>query len=248
MGRLDGKVALITGGARGMGAAHVRAFVAEGARVVIGDVLVEEGRALEQDLGESCRFLTHDVTSEADWDAAIRLAQDAFGGLDVLVNNAGVMRFGGLDEMSIDGFRQIFDINLLGQWIGMKKAAAVMQSGASIVNISSINGLVGGTRLTAYTAAKFGVTGLTQSAALELGPRGIRVNSVHPGAIATPMNGLDGSDLSAEGTPVAATPIRRWAHPSEVSGAVVFLASDDSSYCMGTQILVDGGMLAGPGF
>ena len=248
MGKLDGKVALITGGARGMGASHARTFVAEGARVVVGDVLEEEGRGREKELGENCRFLVHDVTSEVDWQQAVRLTLDTFGALDVLVNNAGVLGFGSLEEMSLEQFRRILDINLVSQWIGLKHASAVMGEGSAIVNVSSLNGVVGGDNLTAYSSSKFGVTGLTKSAAIELGRKGIRVNSVHPAGVATPMLGRDEDDVDSGTGPMSKIPIPRMAYPREISKLVLFLASDDSSYCTGSQFLVDGGMSAGAGF
>lgn len=248
MGKLDGKVALISGGARGMGASHARTFVAEGAKVIIGDVLEEEGRTLAKELGDDVRFLVHDVTSEADWQRAVQLAVDTFGKLDVLVNNAGVLAFGSMAEMSLEAFRRVIDINLIGEWLGMKYASAVMGEGSVIVNISSQNGLVGGTNLTAYCSSKFGVTGLTKSAALELGKQGIRVNSVHPAGVATPMLGRAEGDVDSGIGPMSTIPIPRMAYPEEISKMVLFLACDDSSFCTGGQYLIDGGMTAGAGF
>ena len=249
MGMLDGKVALITGGARGMGAAHVRTFVAQGAQVVLGDVLVEEGERLSEELGESCRFVRHDVTDEGDWSAIVEHTAAEFGGLDVLVNNAGILRHQPWSEAAVADFRQVLEINLVSQWLGIKHAAPRMSAGGSIVNVSSVNGLVGGAGFSAYSASKFVVRGLTRSAALEFGDRGIRVNSVHPGSVATPMTGRDAGDLADRtGGVIGGLPIARYAEPREVSSVVLFLAGDDSSYCTGSEFVVDGGMTAGAGF
>ncbi|MDN5893906.1 MAG: SDR family oxidoreductase, partial [Nocardioides sp.] len=225
----------MTGAARGMGASHVRRMVAEGARVVFGDVLTDEGRLLEQELGDSCRFLSHDVTSEEDWIAIVGLAASAFGRLDVLVNNAGVLGFGSLESLAVADFRRILEVNLVSQWLGMKHASAAMSDGGSIVNISSANGMVGGHNLTGYSSSKFAVRGLTKSGAIELGPRGIRVNSVHPAGVATGMVGRPDGDVDASGGPMSRIPIPRYAKPSEVTDMVLFLASDESSYCTGAE-------------
>ncbi|GIH68074.1 SDR family oxidoreductase [Sphaerimonospora thailandensis] len=249
MGRLDGKVALITGGARGMGASHVRAFVAEGAKVVFGDILEDEGRALEKELGDGCRFVPHDATSVEGWEAVVGVATTTFGGLHVLVNNAGILGFGSLEEMTVEDYRRILDVNLVSQWLGLKYGSAAMSEGGSIVNISSVNGIVGGDRLTGYSSSKFGVTGLTKSAAIELAPKKIRVNSVHPGGVATPMLGMGEGDVQdVTAGPMARIPIPRFARASEVSNLVLFLACDESSYCTGAEFLIDGGMTAGAGF
>ncbi|GAA4874248.1 glucose 1-dehydrogenase [Saccharopolyspora cebuensis] len=250
MGRLAGKVALITGGARGMGAAHVRTFLREGAEVVFGDVLEPEGRALAAELGQRCRFVPHDVTDEDRWIAAVRTATSAFGRLDVLVNNAGVLRAGSIEEMTVADFRAVLEVNAVGQWLGVKHASRAMGPGGSIVNVSSVAGLVGGAGVSAYSASKFAVRGITRSAALELGPRGIRVNSVHPGGVATAMTGRDPDAPGPEraGSPLAALPIARAGAPAEVAELVLFLAAEESGYCTGAEFVVDGGMTAGAGF
>ena len=253
MGRLDGKVALITGGARGMGESHVRRFVAEGASVVFGDVRDDEGKAVADDLGNQvCRYLHHDVTSEQDWAAAVALAVEAFGKLDVLVNNAGVLAFGRIADMSVTDFRRIMDVNATGCWLGMRSVIGPMKDagGGSIVNISSIEGFSGAPGLSAYTASKFAVRGMTKSAATELGRLGIRVNSVHPGAILTPMviEAASAYDVAAGKDFMKAIPLARFAKPAEVSHLVVFLASDESSYSTGAEFIVDGGILAGTGY
>ncbi|MEV0293620.1 glucose 1-dehydrogenase [Nocardia sp. NPDC050710] len=249
VGRLEGKVALVTGGARGMGAEHVRRFVAEGARVVFGDVLDEEGKQLAAELGADCHYVHHDVTRESDWAAAVAAAQTYYGRLDVLVNNAGILRFRRIADMSVEDFTAIMTVNVTGAWLGIKTAAPALNAagGGSIVNISSVEGFIGAAGLSAYAASKFALRGLTKSAARELGADGIRVNSVHPGGIATPMTASAGSGVDGN-TFFAALPIPRWGQPAEVTEAVVFLASDAASYCTGTEVVVDGGMLTGAGY
>ncbi|MGV9614453.1 glucose 1-dehydrogenase [Nocardia xishanensis] len=249
MGRLEDKVALITGGARGMGAEHVRRFVAEGARVVFGDVLDEQGAQLAAELGAAAHYVHHDVTSEADWTAAVTAAVETFGKLDVLVNNAGILRFQSIADMSLADFSTIMNVNVTGTWLGIKTAAPALTAagGGSIVNISSVEGFIGAAGLSAYSASKFALRGITKSASRELGKAGIRVNSVHPGGIATPMtanasSGVDGDKF------FAGLPIPRWGRPEEVTEAVVFLASDAAGYCTGTEVVVDGGMLTGAGY
>lgn len=253
MGRLDGKVALITGGARGMGKSHVRHFAAEGARVVFGDVLDAQGAAVADKLGpEVCRYVHHDVTSEADWTAAASLAVDTFGKLDVLVNNAGVLKFAPIAEMPAADFRQILEINAVGCWLGMKTAIGPMTAagGGSIINISSIEGFTGAAGLSAYSASKFAIRGMTKAAAQELGRLGIRVNSVHPGGILTRMvfETADTLDPARGERYLQALPLGRFGEPVEISRLVAFLASDDSSYSTGSEFVADGGILAGPGY
>jgi 3alpha(or 20beta)-hydroxysteroid dehydrogenase len=251
MGRLDGKVALITGGARGMGKSHVRHFVAEGARVVFGDVLDDKGAYVAGKLGdECCRYIHHDVTSEADWAAAVALALDAFGTLDVLVNNAGILTFAPIADMPLADFRRVLEVNAVGCWLGMKAVIGPMTKagGGSIVNISSIEGFTGAAGLSAYSASKFAIRGMTKAAAQELGPLGIRVNSVHPGGVLTRMvleqenSGRDGARF-LEGLPLG-----RFAEPGEISRLVGYLASDESSYSTGSEFVADGGVLSGPGY
>src|SRR6185295_9613065 len=189
MGRLDGKVALITGAARGQGEAEARLFVAEGARVMLGDVLDDDGEVVAKELGERAAYLHHDVTSEADWEAIVNATIARFGRVDVLVNNAGVFRLQGMTATSLDEYMRIVTINQVGTFLGMKAVATPMigQGSGSIVNISSIAGLVGSAGTVAYTASKFAVRGMTKVAAVELAPFGVRVNSVHPGFIDTAM-------------------------------------------------------------
>jgi len=253
MGRLDGKVALITGAARGMGRSHARHFVAEGARVVIGDVLDEKGSRVAAELGpEVCRYVHHDVTSEADWATAVDTAVTEFGRLDVLVNNAGILHHATIAEMSISDFRRVIDVNLVGCWLGIKHVIDPMTAagGGSIVNVSSIEGFTGAAGLSAYSASKFALRGVTKAAAQELGPRGIRVNSVHPGAVMTSMavsaaaafNHVDPKAF------IESMPIARFAEPVEISRLVAFIASDEASYCTGSEFVADGGILSGPGY
>jgi len=253
MGRLDGKVALITGGARGMGKSHVRHFVAEGARVVFGDVLDDKGQYVADGLGpQSCRYVHHDVTSETDWASAVATATDVFGRLDVLVNNAGVLKFASIAEMPLTEFRRILEVNAVGCWLGMKAVIEPMKAagGGSIVNISSIEGFAGAAGLSAYSASKFAVRGMTKAAAQEFGQFGIRVNSVHPGGVLTRMilEQADGHDPADGAALLKSLPISRLAEPAEISRLVAFLASDDSSYSTGSEFVADGGLLSGPGY
>jgi len=253
MGRLDGKVALITGGARGMGKSHVRHFVEEGAKVVFGDVLDERGEAVAAALGpQSCRYVHHNVTSEADWSRAVAIAVEQFGKLDACVNNAGVLAFGSITDMPLAEFRRIMDVNAVGCWLGMKAAAGPMKaSGAgSIVNISSIEGMTGAAECSAYAASKFAVRGMTKAAAQELGRFGIRVNSVHPGGILTRMvlENAETMDPERGERYLRALPLGRFGESIEVSRLVAFLASDESSYCTGSEFVADGGILSGPGY
>jgi len=254
VGRLDGKVALITGGARGMGKSHVRHFAAEGAKVVFGDVLDDKGEYVAAKLGsECCRYVHHDVTSEADWDAAVATAVESFGKLDVLVNNAGILKFASIAKMPLADFRQVMDVNAIGCWLGMKSVIGPMRAagGGSIVNVSSIEGFTGAPGLSAYSASKFAIRGMTRTAAGELGRFGIRVNSVHPGGVLTSMV-LEAAAIRPDSGDDAAfikkLPLARFADPAEISRLVVYLASDESSYSTGSEFVADGGMLASPGY
>ncbi|GFG64961.1 3-alpha-(or 20-beta)-hydroxysteroid dehydrogenase [Mycobacterium kubicae] len=240
--RLTGKVAIVSGGARGMGAAHVRAMVAEGAKVVSGDILHDEGKAVVADLGGAARYVDLDVTDPDRWNAAVQTALSEFGGVDILVNNAGIINVGTLEDYALAEWQRILDINLTGVFLGIQAVVKPMKAAGrgSIINISSIEGLAGTIACHGYTATKFGVRGLTKSAALELGPNGIRVNSIHPGLIRTPMTEWVPDDLFQ-------TALGRAAEPQEVSNLVVYLASDESSYSTGSEFVVDGGCVAGLG-
>ncbi|MEU5860762.1 MULTISPECIES: glucose 1-dehydrogenase [unclassified Nonomuraea] len=249
MGLLDGKVALITGGARGMGESHVRLFLEEGARVVFGDVLEEEGKALAAETGAT--YVRHDVRSPGEWRRAVDTATELHGRLDVLVNNAGILAYGRIQDMAPEDFDRVIDVNLKGTWLGVKSVIDPMKAAGrgAIVNISSIEGFVGAEGLSAYAASKFAVRGLTKSAARELARFKIRVNSVHPGAINTAM--AVNPDLMAEVDAeafVKSMVIKRFAKPVEVSHVVAFLASDRASYCTGSEFTVDGGLLTGAGY
>ncbi|MCD0448502.1 glucose 1-dehydrogenase [Actinocorallia sp. API 0066] len=252
MGQLDGKVVLITGGARGMGKSHVRRLATEGAKIVFGDVLEEEGAALADEVGEHAVFTRMDVTRPEDWDAAVSLAVKTFGGLHALVNNAGVIKVKAIEDMELAEFQRVLEINLVGQWLGIKAVIPAMrEAGGAIVNISSTEGFVSAAGYSAYSASKFGVRGLTKTAARELGKYGIRVNSVHPGGIFTAMS-LD-PDVVAQAAPKADTfmanlPLGRLGKTREVSGLIAYLVSDDASYVTGAEIVVDGGMITGAGY
>ena len=240
MNRVAGKVVLITGGARGMGAAHARLLVAEGASVVLADVLDADGEALAVELGEVARFVHLDVTQEGDWANALKVTLAEFGHLDVLVNNAGIANGSPIGDFPLALWQKTVEINLTGSFLGMKTVSSVLavQGHGSIINVSSVEGLRGSAGLHAYVATKFAVRGLTKSVALELAPSGVRVNSIHPGFISTPMTeGLDPHQLQI--------PMGRAADPTEVSQLVLFLASDESSYSTGSEFVIDGGLTAG---
>ena len=252
MGKLEGKVALITGGARGMGKSHVQHFIAEGARVVFGDVRDDQGKFVASKLDEgSGRYVHLDVTSEDDWAAAVTATEEAFGRLDVLVNNAGILTFAPIAEMPLDGFRRVLEVNAVGCWLGMKSVIEPMKraGGGSIVNISSVEGFTGAAGLSAYSASKFAVRGMTKAAAQELAEFGIRVNSVHPGGVMTRMV-LESEDARADSAEafMKAMPLHRVADPVEISRLVAYLASDESSYSTGSEFVADGGLLSGPGY
>ena len=244
--RLQGKVALISGGARGMGGAEARLFVSEGAQVVIGDVLVDEGKALAGELGDAARFVELDVTDEASWEAAVSAATSEFGHLDVLINNAGIWKIMPIAMMSSEDFMELVKVNQLGVFLGMKCAIPAMSAnGGSMVNISSVAGLSGAIGQVGYGATKWAVRGMTKTAAIELAGIGIRVNSIHPGLIDTQMLqtvrdwGVEAEDL------LTTVPQGRFGTAEEVARVALFLASDDSSHCTGGEFTVDGGMTAG---
>lgn len=249
MGRMDGKVGLITGAARGQGAAAARRFVAEGASVLIADIVDDEGKALAEELGDAAVYRRLDVTSEEDWPAAVTAVTEEFGRLDVLVNNAGILHFSAIAETTLADYERVIRVNQIGTFLGMRAVIPTLTKGGggSIVNVSSVEGLAGMPFLVAYAASKFAIRGMTKVAAMELGDKGIRVNSIHPGMIDTNMvrgvfgDRADSIDLSPAGRKVA---LRRVGRPEEIANLVVFLASDESSYCTGGEFVADGGATA----
>ena len=243
MERLKGKVAIITGGARGMGASHVRLFVSEGAKVVFTDLNEDEGRKLEEELGGNAKFIKHDVTDASGWDKVVKETEKIFGPINILVNNAGISMNKSIIEMTEAEYRKIVDINQVSVFLGIKALAPSMKQAetASIVNISSMNGMVGGA--IGYTDTKFAVRGMTKAAALQLSPYGIRVNSVHPGVIETPMV-TEGEAYEVIKQFAKQIPMRRMAKPEEVSNLVLYLASDESKYSTGSEFVIDGGLTA----
>lgn len=243
-GRLDGKIALITGGAMGMGAAHARAFVAEGASVMIADIAEDIGRELAESLGDRAGFVRLDVTDAEQWRSAVAETVSRFGGLSVLVNNAGIFQAGPLLELTRAQWDRTLAINLTSAFLGIQAALPELQrSGlASVINVSSTAGIESYGGQAAYSASKWGLRGLTRSAALDLAADGIRVNSIHPGGVATPLVEAF-RPLSAEDT-VGST-LSRFARPEEISGLVVFLASDEASFITGAEYVIDGGITAG---
>ena len=243
MARLQDKVIIITGAAQGMGETHARLCMAEGAKVVLTDINSEKGYALAKELGNSALFIKHDVTSEDDWTQVVKATQDKFGQIDVLVNNAGITTHKSILDTSLEDYRKILEINQVSVFLGMRAVIPSMKKATqgSIINISSINGLVGGA--IGYTDSKFAVRGMTKAAALECAPHGIRVNSIHPGVIATPMI-MQGDTKDVVEAFAKSIPMKRVAQPEEVSGMVLFLASDDSSYSTGSEFIADGGLTA----
>jgi 3alpha(or 20beta)-hydroxysteroid dehydrogenase len=240
MARLAGKVVLISGGARGQGAAEARLFVAEGARVVIGDVLEPEGYALAAELGSVAVFLRQDVTQESDWQRAVDAAQ-ALGGLHGLVNNAGIYQPRSLMETDTELFERHMRINQLGCFLGMKCVVPLMErsGGGSIVNISSVAGLRGSPGAIAYSATKWALRGMTKAAAMDLAPRKIRVNSVHPGPIDTEMLKVRTPEQNQQR--LQRVPMKRMGTAEEIAQLVLFLLSDESGYITGAEVAIDGG-------
>ena len=251
MGRLDGKVAFISGGARGMGAEEARLFAREGAKVAIGDVLEEDGRRVEAEINESggdCLFLRLDVTSEANWQDAIAATVSRFGALHILVNNAGIGGVGGLvEDTPVEDWDRVMDINGKGVFLGTKAAIPEMQAagGGSIINISSQLGIVATDNTSPmYHASKGAVRILTKSTAIQFAPDGIRANSVHPGPVVTAMTERRREDPEAFALMRSRIPLGRFAEPIEIANAVLYLASDESGYVTGSEVVVDGGWVA----
>ena len=251
--RLDGKVALISGGARGMGAAEARLFAREGASVVIGDLMEEEGRQVEAQISEAggqALFLRLDVTSESDWIGAVAAAVSRFGKLNILVNNAGVaVERAMVEETTVEVWDRVMDVNAKGVFLGTKAAIPEMRraGGGSIINISSIYGLVGSGGSSAYHASKGAVRLLTKSAAIQYAGEGIRANSVHPGFIDTPMIASSLADPERNRRFLTGTPLGRLGEPGDAANGVLFLASDESSFMTGSELVIDGGWTAPTG-
>ncbi|MEV0783234.1 glucose 1-dehydrogenase [Streptomyces sp. NPDC050423] len=257
MGKLDGRTVLISGAARGQGEQEARLFAAEGARVVIADVLDEQGEALAKELGEETALFVHlDVSREADWQAAVAAAKGAFGRIDGLVNNAGILRFNELVATPLEEFQQVVQVNQVGAFLGIKTVAPEIEAagGGTIVNTASYTGLTGMAFVGAYAATKHAVLGLTKVAAVELAAKGIRVNAVCPGAVDTAMTNPAALDPSADPEESKAAvdqlyrklvPLGRIGRPEEVAALALFLTSQDSSYITGQPFVIDGGWLAG---
>ncbi|MCI0792103.1 MAG: glucose 1-dehydrogenase [Chloroflexi bacterium] len=250
MGRLDGKVVFISGGARGQGAAEARIFAQEGAKVVIGDVLDAEGTGVASEIAESggdALFVHLDVTDEEDWRKAIGAAVSNFGKLDVLVNNAGIWRRGRVEDTTVEDWDTIMDVNAKGVFLGTKLAIPEMRKagGGSIINISSTAGLVGGPRSSAYTASKGAVRLFTKATAIQYAKEGIRANSIHPGPIETAMiqQVWQGDEQNREEA-IARTPLGRIGTPEDIAYGALFLASDESSFMTGSELVIDGGSTA----
>ena len=248
--RLENKVAFVSGGARGMGAAEARLFAREGAKVVIGDVLDDEGRQTESainEFGGECLYVHLDVTSEESWGSAVAETVNRFGKLDILVNNAGVVSRVPLEDLDVDEWDRVMDINSKGVFLGTKAAIPEMRrsGGGSIVNISSISGIAGQSYVSAvYNASKGAVRIFTKSTAIQYASEGIRANSIHPGPIDTPMTAFRQGDPQAVADSIGRIPLGRNGVPDDVAYGVLYLASDESSFVTGSELVIDGGFIA----
>jgi 3alpha(or 20beta)-hydroxysteroid dehydrogenase len=248
MARLSGKVAIISGAAQGMGAATARLFAAEGAKVVLGDVLEDKGRAVAAEIGDAALFVKLDVRSEEDWQAIVAAATQRFGKLDILVNNAAITHFSSAEEMVKADAERVLAINVIGTMMGVKHAVPALKAngGGVIANISSVDGMRGCNGLTAYTASKWAVRGITKSYAYEFGPAGIRVVSIHPGGVNTEMGNPGNEAIDAVNVrSFRRVPLQRIGEPEEIARVTLFVCSDDASYLSGAEIAVDGGWTAG---
>ena len=246
MGRLTGRVAIVTGAARGMGEAEARMFAVEGARVVVADVLDDLGKAVADDIGDAAQYVHLDVGDENEWAGAVEAAAE-FGGVDVLVNNAAIWRPAAIADTSLDDYMAVIRVNQVGTFLGMRSVIGPMKAKGrgSIINVSSIDGIGSKNGLVSYTASKFAVRGMTKTAAIELGAFGIRVNSIHPGGVNTPMGNPTGVDVELVNRAFRRLPLQRVGHPDEIAHMAVFLASDESAYCTGGEFVVDGGWTCG---
>ncbi|RHW37406.1 SDR family oxidoreductase [Lysinibacillus yapensis] len=249
MTRLEGKVAIITGGAGGMGASHAKRFIEEGAKVVIADLASSNAEDFTKELGENAMFVAADVTNEASWESLVATTIEKFGKVDILVNNAGISTASIIEETTLESFQKVVLINQVGVFLGMKHVVPHMKENksGSIINISSISGLRGTKGGVSYGASKFAVTGMTKSVALEVAEFGVRVNSVHPGVIKTKMTdpAFIGEEAAKTIQPfIDKIPVKRMAEPEEVTNLVLYLASDESSYSNGAEFVVDGGSTA----
>jgi 3alpha(or 20beta)-hydroxysteroid dehydrogenase len=243
----EGRIIVITGGARGMGAATARRFAASGAKIVLADLAGDDGRALATALGNDARFVEHDVSDEASWQRLTAQIMDAHGRIDALVNNAGIATFGAIETFDPAEFDRVFAVNVKGPLLGLKHVGGVMRAAkrGAIVNISSVDGLRGANALAIYSSSKWAVRGLTKTAALEFGPHGVRVNSIHPGGIDTDMGNPQGQQGADRNWSYGRVPLQRIGEADEVAAATVFLCSDEASYITGAELAVDGGWAAG---
>jgi 3alpha(or 20beta)-hydroxysteroid dehydrogenase len=248
-GRLSGRVALVTGAGRGIGGGIARKFASHGAKVVVADIHADNGRRMAEELGDGAVFQSLDVRDAAAWEEAVKATIARFGGLNVLVNNAGTGHTSAIEDEDPEKHRALVDLNLTGVWLGIRAVTPAMadQGGGSIINISSIDGLAGMPHLATYVSTKFAVTGMTKSLSMELGDRNIRVNSIHPGIIQTELvQGITGAALDRLTSAINRQPLKRMGKPEDIANAALFLASDESSYVTGSSLVVDGGHLAGP--
>lgn len=252
MARLESEVAIVTGGARGLGRAIAEAYVAEGARVCIADVRIELAQQVAEALGVDAIAFELDVTDEQSWNLAIGACEQAFGSVSVLVNNAGLAEGAAIDDTTLESYRRVTEVNQTGVFLGMKSVIPAMKrvGHGSIINMSSIDGLVGSPRIISYIASKWAVRGMTKAVAMEMGPFSIRVNSIHPGHVVTELGLSDGVDPSiitamVEEHTARHAPMQRTGTPQEIAAMAVFLASNESSYCTGAEFVVDGGFTAG---
>lgn len=246
-GRLEGKVAIVTGGARGQGEAEARLFVAEGARVVVADVLEEEGRAVAASLGAAAQFERLDVSDEADWRRVVAATTARFGSLTTLVNNAGIVFFSAFEETSLEDYMRVIQVNQIGTFLGMKTAIPLIAAagGGSVVNVASIEGTRGSNGLVAYGSSKWAIRGLSKIGSVEFARRGVRVNTLLPGAVATPMAAPRPGAVVDREAMLAHRPVQRAGTPEELAHAALYLASDESSYVNGAELVVDGAWTAG---